>query len=63
MWDRPFKTFCPSNYCIQDKTCVFVDDAADTLPVVLWNGDFSPMTLDEMRQGGYHHRRCARSCE
>jgi hypothetical protein len=62
MLDRPFKTFCPSNYCIDNERCVFVDDSSDTLPTIRWNADFSPMSLNEMRESGYHHVKCEQPC-
>jgi len=63
MWEQSFKSFCPTNYCIENETCHFVDDMDETLPAILWNIDFSPMTLDEMRQGGYHQKRCTPTCQ
>ena len=67
MFDVTFKTFCPSNYCMKmsldKRTCVFIDDVEDTLPVIMWNGEFSPLSLDEMRQGGYHTSRCTKPCK
>jgi len=55
---RPFKRLCPTNYCIDGDACVFTGHQDERVPVVLWNVDYSPLSLDEMRQVGYHSKRC-----